>query len=125
MNRSATKAIGALDMKWDTTPAPGATVDDLGHGVTVVLRNPPPPRAGLPAGRIWIAPYALNCAEHGWRVSRRTAEECAAEGREHIARDHGPEACAKCGYPVMRSWGGYGHAPGYSGKRHVVTVAQA
>lgn len=34
-----------------------------------------------------------------------------------------PETCAKCGYPVMRSWGGYGHAPGYRGKRHVVTVA--
>ena len=35
------------------------------------------------------------------------------------------EVCSKCGHPVMRSWGGYGHAPGYRGKRHVVTVTNA
>lgn len=106
-----TEPVGILDGRmitatWDVTPAPGAVVDDLGHGVTVVLRDPPPPRAWLPAGRVWIAPYALNCAEHGWRVSRRTAEECAAEGREHIARDHGGdsdplESCPACGRPAI------------------------
>ncbi len=95
-----TEPVGILDGRmitatWDVTPAPGAVVGDLGHGVTVVLRDPPTPRAGLPAGRVWIAPYALNCAEHGWRVSRRTAEECAAEGRGHIARDHAPAAVAQ------------------------------
>ena len=32
--------------------------------------------------------------------------------------------CVKCGHRVMRSWGGWGHAPGYVGKRHVVVVAE-
>ena len=73
-------------MKWDTTPAPGATVDDLGHGVTVVLRDPP-----RTVGAAWVAPYSLNCAAHGWQGSRSTAGQCAAEGREHITRDHAAE----------------------------------
>ena len=93
MKRTETVEIDgwAITATWDATPAPGATVDDLGHGVTVVRRDPPPARAGLPAGREWIAPYAVNCAEHGWQVSRRTADECAAEGREHVTRDHAEE----------------------------------
>lgn len=37
--------------------------------------------------------------------------------------DQAAEVCAKCGHPIMRDWGGYGHAPGYRGRRHVVTVA--
>lgn len=34
------------------------------------------------------------------------------------------KVCLKCGYPVMWSYGGWGHAPGYYGKRHVVKVAE-
>lgn len=90
-------------MKWDTTPAPGTTVDDLGHGVTVVLRDPP-----RTTGTAWIAPFALNCAAHGWQVSRRTAGECAAEGREHLTRRHAPaETCtAETPCPVRAAHGG-------------------
>lgn len=33
--------------------------------------------------------------------------------------------CGKCGHGAMRSYGGWGHAPGYSGKRHVVVVTVA
>lgn len=88
-------------MIYDTTPAPGPVVDDLGHGVTVVLRDPP-----RTDGAAWIAPYAVNCAEHGWQCSRRTADECAGEGREHIAQDHASdvdplESCPACGSPAI------------------------
>ena len=33
--------------------------------------------------------------------------------------------CAKCSHPVMKSWGGWGHAPGRTDRRrHVVVVAE-
>ncbi len=73
-------------MIYDTTPAAGTVVDDLGHGVTVVLRDPP-----RTEGHAWIAGYAVNCAAHGWQVSRRHADECTAEGRAHIRKDHAGE----------------------------------
>ena len=71
-------------MIYDTSPVPGTVVADLGHGVTVVQRNPP-----RTEGTVWVAPYSLNCAEHGWIVSRRTVEECGTEGRQHIAVELG------------------------------------
>lgn len=83
-----TEVVGVLDGRavtatWDVTPAPGSVVLDLGHGVTVVLRDPP--RTEKTA---WIAPYAVNCAAHGWIVSRRTPEACTVEGHTHMARAH-------------------------------------
>jgi len=70
-------------MIYGTSPAAGTVVRDLGHGVTVVHRDPPP----MP-GSAWVGGYAVNCATHGWIESRRTVQECADDGYSHIARDH-------------------------------------
>jgi hypothetical protein len=70
----------------DVTPAPGAIIADLGHGVTIVRRTPPS-RADLP-GADWVAPYAANCAGHGWINSRATFEQAAGAGYDHIAATH-------------------------------------
>lgn len=64
-------------------PAPGPVLADLGAGVTVVERDGP-----TPPGFVWVAPYAVNCTAHGWVASRATPDQAAAEGREHIERDH-------------------------------------
>lgn len=70
-------------MGYCTTPAAGTVVLELGHGVTVVERDAP-----RTAGAAWIAPYSVNCAEHGWIESRRTPEQCEKDGRAHIAAGH-------------------------------------
>jgi hypothetical protein len=74
---------GDTTMIYDTTPVPGTVVSDLGHGVTVVKREVP-----SRPGAAWVAPYSLNCGEHGWIESRRTAELCEEDGRAHIAAEH-------------------------------------
>lgn len=71
-----------LRMTYDVTPLPGVLLLDLGHGVTVVKRDAPRP------GGAWVAPYAANCAEHGWIDCRRTVEMTADDGREHIRQAH-------------------------------------
>lgn len=60
----------------DVTPAEGRTVAELGDGMTIVERTPPKRGA-------WVAPYAANCAAHGWIASRATVEQATEEARRH------------------------------------------
>lgn len=75
---------GTLSITSDATPAPGEVYAFAGDGVTIVRRTAP-----RRPGCVWAAPFAANCDVHGWIVSRRTPEEAAADGRAHIAREHG------------------------------------
>lgn len=75
----------AFTMTYDVTPRRGTLESDLGDGVTVVRRERPRRR-----GAEWVAPYAVNCAAHGWIDCRRTVSECEQDGRAHIASEHTP-----------------------------------
>lgn len=112
-------------MIYDTRPEAGEVAEDLGHGVTVVKRDPP-----RTSGAAWVAPYAVNCAAHGWIVSRATVAQCREAGGQHIAADHRAfdagrkaqgfrsqahldahyahvdheRACAECGQPGPAVW---------------------
>jgi len=89
MQRSITTDLGngtAVTATWDATPCPGTVVADLGHGVTVVEREAPH-RAGR-NGAAWAAPYSVNCAGHGWIVSRATVNQASSEAHAHIAAEH-------------------------------------
>jgi hypothetical protein len=63
--------------------------------------------------------YAPSAAQLEADAIRR---ECAEPGGVSAQPGDGPR-CAKCGYPLSLTWGGYGHAAGYTGRRHVVKVA--
>jgi hypothetical protein len=67
----------------DTSPIAGTVVSDLGSGLTVVEREAP-----RTPGAVWIAPYSLNCAAHGWVESRRTVAQCERDGLAHITAAH-------------------------------------
>lgn len=97
---------GTLSITSDATPAPGETVAELGDGVTVVERTPP-----ARSGCVWAGPYAANCAEHGWIVSRRTIDQAAAEGRAHIAREHRVLQCPFCGQRDLTEPADNGYIP--------------
>jgi hypothetical protein len=76
----------AFTMTYDVTPAPGEILRACGYGVVVVSRDPPN-RPDLP-GAQWVAPYAANCAEHGWLASRATVDQARDEAASHIASEH-------------------------------------
>jgi hypothetical protein len=79
----------------------------------------------IPDTRIYRAMKAGHLARAGHELTGHldTRQGYAVLVRTCCPETGQPETCAKCGYPVMRSWGGYGHAPGFTGKRHIVTVA--
>ena len=73
-------------------PHRGAIIRAIG-AVTIVKR-PPPSRPGAE----WCAPYAVNCAAHGWICSRATTDQASAEAYAHISRAHRAPvlACPMC-----------------------------
>ena len=83
---AATGEPFAFTMTYDVTPAPGTVVDDLGHGIAIVRRDPPA-RPDLP-GADWVAPFAANCDQHGHIASRASLGQAREEARAHIAAEH-------------------------------------
>lgn len=60
-----------------------------------------------------------------WAAAAASAVVLASQRQAARQQDASPASgpvCVKCGHGAMRSWGGWGHAPGYSGSRHVVVV---
>ena len=91
-----------------TAPAPGAIIRAIGR-VTIVHRDP-----GKRAGYAWAAPYAVNCAAHGWIASRASTDQASAEAYAHLATAHRAPvlACPICGNRDLTRPRDNGHAVG-------------
>lgn len=97
--RDAAGKVHGFAMTVDATPYPGEVLRVCGYGVTIVKRDPP----SRPGTR-WIAPYGVNCAEHGSLVSRTTIDQASDEAHAHMASQH-PTAADRVFTPARQAQG--------------------